>query len=202
MVRYQKLTIPFRILVLSLVVTIALEIFARFLTVKFKNNAVAYHLMSINGYIFYSLIYRYLFKNKKLKRFVLLSMPAVITFFFINLFLLQQPSHKVFPTNIYLLTNSLYIIFSLLLFKQMLQHSLEVPIVKQSNFWFNTAMLYYSATMFLHVAFLNYYVEHGWGYDIIFYLYGGNYILFYSLTAAALLVDRKEPDSKTWELMI
>jgi hypothetical protein len=201
MVRYQKLTIPFRILVLSLVLTIALEIFARFLTVKFKNNAVAYHLMSANGYIFFPLIYCYLFKNKRLKRFILISIPVVITFFLVNLFLLQQPSHKVFPTNIYLVTNSLYVIFSLLLFKQMLQHSLEIPIVKQSPFWFNTAMLYYSTTMFLHMAFLNYYVQHGWGYDIIFYLYGVNYILFYSLTAVALFVDKKEHQSKTWELM-
>ena len=83
----------------------------------------------------------------------------------------------------------------------MLQHSLEVPIVKQSTFWFNTAMLYYSATMFLHVAFLNYYAEHGWGYDIIFYIYGGNYVLFYILIAAALVVDKKQYESKPWELM-
>jgi hypothetical protein len=83
----------------------------------------------------------------------------------------------------------------------MLQYSLEVAIVKQGTFWFNTAILYYSATMFLHLALLNYYAEHKWGYDIIFYIYSGNYILFYTLIAAALFIDKKEYASKTWELM-
>jgi hypothetical protein len=55
--------------------------------------------------------------------------------------------------------------------------------------------------MFLLMALVNYYAEHAWGYDIIFYIWGGNFILFYTLIAAALIVDKKEYQSKTWELM-
>lgn len=82
----------------------------------------------------------------------------------------------------------------------MLQYSLETSITKQSAFWFNTAILFYSATMFLLMALINYYAEHAWGYDILFYIWGTNFILFYALIAAALLVDKKEYEPKKWEM--
>lgn len=130
-----------------------------------------------------------------------MMVPAVVVFFFINLFFIQQPSHQSFPTNIYIVTNSLYVILSLLLFKQMLQHSLEIALVKQSAFWFNTAVLFCSATMFLNMALLNYYAQHKWGHDIIFYFWGGNFVISDALVAVSLFVDKKEYESKAWELM-
>jgi len=197
-VRYQKLATPFQILTYSLLATIILEIFAKILAIKFKNNALAYHLMGASGYVFYSLVYYFLFINKKLKRIILLSIFPVVLFFFINLFFLQQPSQAMFPTNFYLLTNTLFVILSLLLFKQMLQHSSQVTIVKQSIFWFNTAILFFSATMFLNMGLLNYYVTYKWGYDIVYAFWEGNFCLLNVLISISLLIDKKDPYSIRW----
>jgi hypothetical protein len=200
MVRYKKLTIPFRILTWSLFSTILLETFARYLTIEFKNNALAYHLMSINGYIFYSLVYYSLFKNINLKKIILTSVLFVVLFFFINILFIQQPLHKEFPTNIYLVVNTLQVIWSLLLFKQMLQYSLNLNIVKQSIFWYNAAILFFSSTMSLSMELLNYYVKHNWGYDIVFYLWAGEFCLFNLLLGISLLLDHKENSSGIWAL--
>ncbi len=51
-------------------------------------------------------------------------------------------------------------------------------IVKQSAFWFNTALLIFSTTMFLNMGLVNYYAAHHWGYDIIYYFWVGNFCLF------------------------
>jgi len=197
-VRHKKLTTPFRILTYSLLATIILEIFARFLGTKFKNNALAFHLMSLNGYVFYSFIYYFLFISSRLKKSILVSIFLVVIFFFVNIFFIQQPYHKQFPTNIYLVTNALLVIWSLLLFKQMLQYSLSINIIRQSIFWFNTAILFFSSTMSLSMEMLNYYAKLNWGYDIVYYLWVGEFCLFNFLILIALLLDNKEKSSRIW----
>jgi hypothetical protein len=47
----------------------------------------------------------------------------------------------------------LYALFSLLLFKEMLQYPLRINILKQSVFWYNTAILFYATTMFFMMGF-------------------------------------------------
>jgi len=145
----------------------------------------------MTGYIFYSLTYFYLFKSNIIKKGILILGPLTMIFFFINLLYLQQPANKQFPTNIYLITNALQVVFSLLMFKQMLQYLVSINIIKQSTFWFNTAILFFSTTMFLNMGLLNYYAEHNWGYDMIYYLWEGNFCLFNTLICVSLLMDSK-----------
>ncbi len=191
MVRYKKLTIPFKILAFSVLVTIVLEVVSRFFALKYQNNALILHFMSICGYIFYSAIYFLLFKSKVIRKAIKVFIPLLIVFFVINILYLQQPVDKQFPTNIYFITNILYVVISLLMFKQMLQYPLNLNIVKQSAFWFNTALLIFSTTMFLNMGLVNYYAAHHWGYDIIYYFWEGNFCLFNILICVSLLLDEK-----------
>ena len=191
LVRFKKLTSPFRILTYSIAVTILLEVLSSVFIRRFGNNVLIYHFMSMTGYIFYSLTYFYLFKSNIIKKGILILGPLTMIFFFINLLYLQQPANKQFPTNIYLITNALQVVFSLLMFKQMLQYLVSINIIKQSTFWFNTAILFFSTTMFLNMGLLNYYAEHNWGYDMIYYLWEGNFCLFNTLICVSLLMDSK-----------
>jgi len=74
----------------------------------------------------------------------------------------------------------------------MLQHPLEQNISRQSMFWFNISILFFSTTMFLNLGLLNYYAEHKWGKDLIYLLWVGNFYLLYILNSVSLLLDNKE----------
>lgn len=191
MVRYKKLTIPFRILTLSVLVAFFWEVLSEVFAIRYGTNALISHFQGVSGYIFYAFIFSYFFKSNALKKIVLISIIFVVLFSIINA-LFIQPYDSVFPSYVYLITNSLCVLFSLLIFKQMLQYPLNVNIIKQSIFWFNTAILLFSATMFLNMGFTNYYIKHKWGTDIIFYLWFCSDCLLNILICVSLLTDNKE----------
>jgi len=191
MVRFKKLTIPFKILALSVIANLLMEILSEIFIARYRSNALVMHMESAFGYIFYSSIYFYLFKNRILKQIIIASIFCIVVFSILNALFFQQPSKVVFPTHMYLVTNILYVIFSLVLFKQMLQYPVDVNIIKQSTFWFNTAMIFFSTTMFLNMELTNYYAEHKWGYDVIYYFWNGNFYLFNILIGISLLNDNR-----------
>lgn len=191
-VRFKRLTIPFKLLTASVLVMIILEILARVCGRIYQNNAPELYLESVLGYIFYALVYFYFFRNLGFKKAIILSIFCIVLFSIINGIFLQDPFQKKFPTNVFLITNLLYVLFSLLMFKQMLQYPLSVNITKQSIFWFNTAMLFFATTMFLTMGLTNYYATHHWGYDIVYNIWVGNFCLFNGLICVSLLTDSKE----------
>lgn len=191
MVRYKQLTIPFKILAFSILFALFWEGLAELSALIYKTNAFISHFQGVSAYIFHSIIFYYLFKDITLKKIVLFSIFFVVIFAVINGVFIQK-AFSDFPTYVYLMTNGLSVIFSLFFFKQMLQYPLSVNIVKQSIFWFNIAILLFSATMFLNMGLTNYYAKHQWGRDIIFYLWFCNDCLLIVLIGMALLTDNKK----------
>ncbi len=189
-VRYKKLTMPFKLLTLSLISSQLITIGNIYINYKYKNNAALSHIDAISNYLFYSLIYYYLFKNKNTKYFILLSIFLITVFFFINALFLQ-PYARVFPSNLNLPTEVLYVIFSVLLYKQMLLYPLQVNIIKQSIFWYNTAILFFASTMFINLQLVNYYSSHKYNSIVINSWYSIN-IIFDIMQGIAILADRKE----------
>jgi hypothetical protein len=193
-IRYKKLTIPFKILTLSVIATLLLAILNQISINRYKHNYPILHLECITGYIFYSLSYYYLFKDKKLKKLILISIVIVTVFFFINAIFLQ-PFNKVFPSNLYLPTQALFALFSLLLFREMLQYPLKINIIKQSVFWYNTAILFYATTMFFMLGLTNYFGEHKFSINFVFFIgYFWYFILFvfHILIGVSFLTSNKE----------
>ncbi|MBB3054850.1 hypothetical protein [Mucilaginibacter gotjawali] len=189
--RYKLLTIPFKILTWSVVAVSILGVLSKFFSVKYRNNAPILQVQSIAEFVFYLVIYYYLFKNKTIKKAILVSIVVITIFFFINTIFLQ-PFAKKFPTNVYVPTQTLYAVFSLLLFKEMLMYPIKINIIKQSVFWFNTAILFYATTMFFNLGLSNYLAEHT-HYDIIITFFW--YLIIYSfhvLICVALLTDNKK----------
>jgi hypothetical protein len=189
-VRYQKLTMPFKILTISFLVSSAAYLVNIYVNYKFKTNAVLSHIDAISNYLFYATVYYLLFKNKYTKLFILISVGTVVIFFFVN-GIMFQPFLKVFPSNLNLPTLILYVIFALLLYKQMLLYPTQVNIIKQSTFWYNTAMLFFASTMFINLQLANYYSEHKIMNVIVYFWYIDNTI-FDILLGIAILADKKE----------
>jgi len=191
MVRYKKLTIPFKILAVSFLVNLLWEFIAEFSALVYNTNAFALLFQEVSAYIFQSIIFYYLFKDSALKKIALFSIFFVVIFAIINGIFLQTP-YSSFPTYVYLLTNGLSVLFCLFFFKQMLQYPLVIDITKQSVFWFNIAILLFSATMFFNMGLTNYYARHKWGKDIIFYLWCCNQPLLIILLGVSLLIDNRK----------
>lgn len=189
-IRYKKLTRPFKVLAWSVIISFFLELLSYIFAVRFKNNAPIAHIENIVWYIFYAIIYYDLLKNEKLKKTILVSIVIVTVFGLVNALFLQ-PFH-VFPTYTTVVTQTLYVIFSLLLYKQMLLYPSKINIIEQSAFWYNTAILFYATTMFVNLGLGNYVAEHHVVDYIIFYFWYFILYVFFILIGVALLTDNKE----------
>lgn len=189
-VRYQKLTMPFRLLSISFLLSLITSLVNVYVNYRFKRNAIVSHIDAISNYIFYATIYYLLFKNKYTKYFILISIIFITLFFFIN-GLFFQPFMEVFPSNLNLPTLILYVAFSILLYKQMLLYPIQIDITKQSIFWYNTALLFFASTMFLNLQLANYYSTHRIN-NIIAYFWFIDNTIFDIMLGIAILVDKKE----------
>lgn len=189
LIRYSKLTQPIRILACSVPAILFWNIVCKILALKFHNNAPGMHLLSITEFVFYTVIYYSLFKKRTVKYAIAVIIVVGIVFFIINLLFLQ-PFNRVFPTNIYLPTEIIFTALSLMFFRQMLLYPTKINIVRQSVFWFNTAMLFYATTMFFNLGMTNYYSTQEWSNYIYYFWYFIMYV-FHILVAVAILADDK-----------
>ncbi len=189
--RYKNLNVAFKILTISVLSTFILNAIAQYCAVKYHNNAPILHLECLSEYVFYSATFYFIFKNPVVKKLILASIIIVLICWLINATVLQ-PISTVFPSNMYVPTQILYVIFSLLLFKEMLQYPVKVNITKQSVFWFNTAILFYSTTMFFNLGVTNYIAQHNiYDYIILYFWYFILYT-FHILIGIAILNENRE----------
>ena len=194
MVRFKKLTMPFRLLSLYLLLSVIINVANDYLINHHKTNAPLAHADAITNYLFFAFIYYHLFKNKAIRYFILASIVLITIFFFIN-GIFSEPFMSAFPSNLNLPTVILYVVFSLLMFKQMLLYPVQVNITKQSVFWYNSAILFFSANMFINLGLMEYYSKHHVFSMIVFYFWNGINIVFNLLVGIAILIDKKETKS-------
>lgn len=191
MVRFKKLTMPFKLLVIWQFIDLLLDYSNQLCISIYKNNALLSHVETIMEYVAYAAIYYYLFKSRVIKKLVIGSALLIVLFAVINGFFLQ-PFTKVFPTYVIMPAEILYVVFAILLFKQMLQYAVQTNIVKQSVFWFNTGILFFSSTMFLNLGLMNYYSRyHKGNFTIILCFWYSIDVIFSILITIAILTDKK-----------
>jgi len=191
MVRFKKLTMPFKILAIYLVyIPIDIEA-SRIFIQKYHDNSPIVHIETLVYFTLFSLIYYFLLKNKYIKKTILISIISMALFAVVNAFYLQPYYNKIFPSYVMIPTVVLLASFSLLLFKQMLLYPVQVNIIKQSVFWYNTAILFFSTTMFLNFCLINYYSEHNINNPIVFYFWSFIEIVLNLLLGISILTDKK-----------
>jgi hypothetical protein len=192
-VRFKKMTMPFKLLVIWFVIDFILDSGGNPLCIAiYKNNALLSHAETIGEFVFFGAAYYYLFKKEWLKKLVLASIIALSIFFIFN-GLVLQPFTKTFPTYVIMPAEILYVVFAVMLFKQMLQYPEQMNIIKQSIFWFNTAILFFSTTMFSIFSLMNYYSQHvsREGMAIVLWFWYSIDIVFTILMGMAILNENK-----------
>jgi len=191
MFRFKKLTMPFKLLVIWLIIDLLLDSCNKFCIAIYKNNALLSHVESMLEYPAYASIYCYLFISRKIKKIVLYTIPVIIIFSIIDGCFFQGFT-KTFPTYMIMTEELLYVVFAILLFKQMLQYPVQVNIIRQSVFWFNTGMVFFSSTMFVNFSLMNYYIGYSReSFSVILFFWYSIDIIFNLLFIIAILNDNK-----------
>ena len=189
-VRYKKLTIPYKILILYVALNLAFEAISVFWANKYKNNMPIMHVASYSEFLLNTLAFYYLFKSHFTKRMIIIGIAVITLFFIINAVVLQPYTNR-FPSNSLLISEIFYVVLSLMLFKQMLQYPVQINITRQSVFWYNTGVLFFSTTTFLNFGLINFYVKHHLQATL---LYSCSFVLnmvFYLLIGISILLDNK-----------
>ncbi|MBD1393510.1 hypothetical protein [Mucilaginibacter glaciei] len=150
----------------------------------------AYHIIAIVHFVLFSIIYYHLIKDPTLRKIILLLIIPFIAFSVVNTFY-NQSFLLSFPSNSVLLSEAVYIFYTLLLFRQMLLNPVLIPLYKQSVFWFNIAMLIFSAVTLFNLGMINYFNKHNIDtslLDSIIYIIS---LSFYGLFGYALFINNK-----------
>lgn len=189
-VRYRKLTTPFKVLTIFIGVTFLSESMGRILAVKFGNSSPVYHIYNIFNYIFYTRIYAGLIKHKVARRIIAYSAIPVIIFSIINTLFIQ--GIFLFPSNFLLISCVANISFSLILFSQMLGEPSDQTLLSQSIFWFNVSVLFYFAIIFLNWGFFNYLLRHKFNMKPISLLLYYTNLAYYILFGFAISIDQNQ----------
>ena len=144
----------------------------------------------IAKYLFFSFTYYYIFKNKLIKKAIILSIIIISIAFCLNAIFIQH-FNKAFPTNIYAPAQILLAVFSMLLFKEMLMYPVRINIIKQSVFWYNTGILFYTTTMFFNLGLSNYLANINVDDNFIFDFWYFSTFVFYIFIGIAILAESK-----------
>lgn len=148
------------------------------------------HLWAVIEFAFFSLVYYHLFTSRTAKKAVILLIASMVVLEILNLIYFEKITQ--FPSVILEASHIAYVIYALLLFRQMLLYPAQQSLFKQSLFWFNMNMLFYATTMFLYFALLNYVVDNKFDTTPLVYFGIVENYLFYALIGLSLLIDNKD----------
>lgn len=148
------------------------------------------HVWAVIEFGFFSLTYYYLITSPAIKRSIIYAIGGMVVLEIANVFFFEKLTQ--FPSLILEASHIVYVIYSLLLFRQMLLSPAEQSLFKQSLFWFNINMLFYATTMFLNFALLSYFIENKLDLlPLVYFSYVVNFI-FYIVIGISLLMDNKK----------
>lgn len=179
---------PFKILGIYLVLVLFQEITNKLYISIHQNNYPVIQIGTFVKCVSLSLMYYYLFQKKTLKILSGVITICLLLFIVINAFVFE-PFYSSFPSNALIADEVVFVILSLLLFKQMLQFAVQINIYKQGVFWFNSAVLFFSGTMFANFVLVNYNASFKIKSQILTFSWNGTEILFNILLGFAILVE-------------
>jgi len=191
LIRYRQLSKAFRILTILILCTLISEGTKKLYTQIYHTNMPQAHAWAIIEFSLFSLTYYYLIIDARIKRLILFIIGGMVMLEIANVIFFEKLTQ--FPSLILEASHIVYVIYAVILFRQMLLSPTEQSLFKQSLFWFNINMLFYATTMFLNYALLSYFIENK--LDILPLVYFALVInlIFYIVIGISLLMDNKKP---------
>jgi len=191
--RYSKLSPAFKTLTILIIATFISETIKKIVGKIFHNSMPIAHLWAITEYTFFSFVYYYLLKNRYAKKLIIASVFFMILLEIVNITFFE--SLLQFPAILLNVSQFIYVLYSLLLFRQMLIQPAEESLFKQSIFWFNLDVLLFSAAMFLNFALTSYFIKNKLDATMLIYFSIIVNMLFYTVIGISILIDNKKYDA-------
>ena len=185
--RFKKLSKGFRILTGLILCTLISESIKKVYGKIYHNNMPIAHIWAVIEYVLFSLTYFYLLTSRWVKKAIIVSMVAMLILEIVNVLFFEKLTK--FPSLILEASHIIYVVDSLLLFRQMLLFPTEQSLFKQSLFWFNINVLFYATTMFLNFALLSYFIENKLDILSLVYFSMAVNLIFYIVIGISILMD-------------
>jgi hypothetical protein len=191
LVKLNRLTSPFRILVLMIGYIFAVELLNRVMvSMSWGNSNPIYHLNSIVLITFTGLIYFGLFDfHAASKRLIVLTSVACGLLALLNSLLYQDM--QTFPSFSIAAHAFQSILLALLTFNEMIKSPVQTALVKQSLFWINCGTLVFYSFNFVGFVFFNEYLGFGEIMSWLLYLNWIGNLVLYGSYFIALYLDQK-----------
>lgn len=135
-VNFKKLTTPFILLLVLVLLTLTTELAVRIISSFLINPAFVYHIYApIQFALMCGIVYLLAAREWRYAVYIILSCAFVyLTYFFFNSAFIQ--SMKIVPSNAILLGGVFYLIFITLIMIQLLRSEKPLTIWKDPTFWF------------------------------------------------------------------
>ncbi len=151
---WYKLTTPFRLAALFIVVTFLFDLMARYIRFEFHYNMWVYHIYNLLLIPIFYFIFRLMLNLKGWRTWLEVVFFSLFTWAILNSLFFQSiwemPSYVVIPFNL------MVIFCSLLVLRKMLDEPIQIHLLKQSQFWFCTAVLLYQSCSFFYWTIYNF----------------------------------------------
>jgi hypothetical protein len=188
--RYKKLSPAFKTLTTLIIATFISETIKKIIGKIFHNSMPVAHLWAIMEYAFFSFVYYRLLEDRLVKKAIIASVFFMLLLEIVNFSFFETLLQ--FPSLILNVSQFIYVLYSLLLFRQMLLNPAEESLFKQSVFWFNLDMLLYCTAMFLDFALTDYFIKNNLDATILIYFSIVVNMLFYAVIGVSILIDNRK----------
>ncbi|MCO5950966.1 hypothetical protein [Mucilaginibacter flavidus] len=188
--RFKRLSKAFKILTVMILCTLISESIKKVYGRVYHNNMPVAHIWAVIEFAFSAVVYYYLVSNAILKKAIVISIFAMFLLAIANVLFFEKLSQ--FPSLTLEASHIVYVVYSLLLFRQMLFAPAEQSLFRQSLFWFNINMLFYATTMFLNFALMSYFIQNKLDVGPLVYFSVVVNFIFYIVIGVVLLIDNSK----------
>jgi hypothetical protein len=156
----------------------------------YHNNMPISHSWAVIEFAFISVVYFYLVTNAWVKKVTIISIFVMLVLAVANVLFFEKLNQ--FPSLTLEASHIAYVVYSLLLFRQMLLSPSEQSLFRQSLFWFNINVLFYATTMFLNFALMSYFIQNKLDVAPLVYFSVVVNFIFYIVIGFVLLIDNSK----------
>ena len=217
-IRFNKLSKAFKVLTILILSTLISESIKKVVGKIYHNSMPVGHLWAVIEYCLFSLTYYFLLSGARIKKAIIISLFGMLLLEIITVAVLKPCPANVnevmannnilnaalrsccalhqsllqFPSLLLNISQFIYVLYSLLLFRQMLLFPAEQSLFKQSLFWFNLNVLFYGTTMFLNFALTSYFIQNKLDMTMLIYFSFAVNFIFYIVIGISILIDNKK----------
>lgn len=158
LIRYRRLSPSFlRLMIPFLLLSFFAEVIPRLKLIDFRgSNHWWFNIFTVIEFLFYTYLFFRAIISSRLKRTMQAAMPVYLAIAAINIFFIQ--GFQKFHTISYRIGAIMIVVWCYLYFRQLLQQTTEMKLLRNGMFWIATGLLFFYLGFFLYMNAFDYIV--------------------------------------------